>query len=175
MGEVQFIIGIKMNEKYLMYLRQSRKKIGFSILILIFLITMGVLFPHIVQSESSPAQLNKTIYVSGDGSGDFNCDGTDDQIEINEALAYVAENPEFTAVHLKGPNTYVISDSILIGNDTVLQGDPTTVIKLEDKADWPQEKPLISQMSSSGKNIIIRGFEINGNYEGNAEKHRGDG
>ncbi|WP_324446463.1 right-handed parallel beta-helix repeat-containing protein [Methanosarcina sp.] len=175
MTEIQFIIGIKMDEKYLMYVRQSRKKTGFLILILIFLITMGVLFPHIVQSESSPDQLNKAIYVSGNGSGDFNCDGTDDQIEINEALAYVAENPEFTTVHLKGPDTYVISDSILIGNDTVLQGDPTAVIKLKDKADWPQEKPLITQKSNSGKNITIKGFEIDGNYDGNAEKHRGEG
>jgi len=26
----------------------------------------------------------------------FNCDGSDDQVEINKALAYVAENPQFT-------------------------------------------------------------------------------
>ena len=83
------------------------------------------------------APSNKTVYVAGDGSGNFTCDGSDDQVEINQALAYVAENPQFSTVHLKGPNTYVISDSILIGSNTVLEGDPTAVIKLEDKAGWP--------------------------------------
>ncbi|MDQ1275410.1 MAG: hypothetical protein QG610_983 [Euryarchaeota archaeon] len=165
-----------MDEKYLRYVRKNRKKIGFSILILVFLMTLGVLVLYNIQSESSPVHLNKKVYVAGDGSGDFNCDGTDDQVEINEALAYVAENPEFTTVHLKGPNTYVISDSISIGSDTTLQGDPAAVIKLKDNVDWQHEKPLITQMSSSGhQNITITGFEIDGNYDGNAEKRRGDG
>lgn len=31
-----------------------------------------------------------TVYVSGDGTGDFNCDGTADEVEINAALAYDA-------------------------------------------------------------------------------------
>ena len=83
----------------------------------------------------------------------------------------MAENPEFTTVHLKGPNTYVISDSILIGSNTVLEGDSTAVIKLEDKAGWPVEKPLITQMDSAGNHdITIKGFEIDGNHDNNNEK-----
>ena len=74
------------------------------------------------------------LYVTTNGSGDFNCDGIDDQVEINKALAYVAENPQFTTVHLEGNTTYVISDSILIGSNTILEGDSTAVLKLEDKA-----------------------------------------
>ncbi|WP_157860302.1 pentapeptide repeat-containing protein [Methanosarcina acetivorans] len=128
---------------------------------------------NLIQSNSIP---NETVYVAGDGKGDFNCDGIDDQIEINKALAYVAKNPEFTTVYLKGPNTYVISDKILIGSDTTLEGDPTAVIKLKDNADWLHQRPLITQMSSFGnQNITITGFEIDGNYEGNTEKMRGDG
>lgn len=124
----------------------------------------------------SSSKAGMTVYVNTDGSGDFNCDGTDDQIEINEALAYVAETPEYTTVHLKGPNTYVVSDSIFIGSNTILEGDPTAVIELKDKAGWPLEKPLITQIDSSeSQNITIRGFEINGNHDGNTEKSRGKG
>ncbi|AKB37176.1 hypothetical protein MSSAC_2586 [Methanosarcina siciliae C2J] len=130
--------------------------------------------PNPAQSNFIPS--NETVYVAGDGKGDFNCDGIDDQIEINKALAYVAENPEFATVYLKGSNTYVISDKIRIGNDTTLKGDPTAVIKLKDNAYWPHQSPLITQMNSSGnQNITITGFEIDGNYEGNTEKMRGDG
>ncbi|WP_410507683.1 right-handed parallel beta-helix repeat-containing protein [Methanosarcina hadiensis] len=165
-----------MDEKYLRYLRENRKKIGISILILTFLIAIGVLVLNTIQSEHPLKSSNKKVYVAWDGSGDFNCDGTDDQVEINKALAYVAGNPEYTTVYLKGPHTYVISDKIRIGGDTTLEGDSTAVIKLKDNADWPHQRPLITQMSSSGNNnITITGFEIDGNYEGNAEKKRGDG
>ncbi|WP_410508104.1 right-handed parallel beta-helix repeat-containing protein [Methanosarcina hadiensis] len=158
-----------MDGKYLKHVYEDRKKIGVFITILIFFFTTGTVAP-----SDSPRDM--TVYVAGDGGGDFNCDGIDDQIEINKALAYVAENPEFTTVYLKGPNTYVISDSIFIGGNTTLKGDPTAVVKLEDKADWPHQKPLITQMNSSGsRNITITGFEIDGNYEGNIEKKRGDG
>lgn len=157
-----------MNEKRLTWKRIDRKKLLFLSIILIFLI-VGVTL-----TLSRPS--STTVYVATNGSGDFNCDGSDDQIEINEALAYVAENPKFTTVHLEGPNTYVISDSILIGSNTILEGDPTAVIKLEDKAGWPEEKPLITQMDSNGNNgIIIRGFEIDGNHDNNIEKRRGKG
>jgi len=145
-----------------------KKKLIFSI-IFIFLIANITL-------ALSATPSGTTVYVSTDGSGDFICDRSDDQVEINKALAYVAENSEFTTVHLKGPNTYVVSDSILIGSNTVLEGDSTAVIKLEDKAGWPTEKPIITQMDSSGNHdIIIRGFEIDGNHDNNEDKKRGKG
>ncbi len=158
-----------MNGKDLRHRWQNRKKTGVYLAILIFLIAMGTT----ALSTTSP---NTTVYVTADAGGNFNCDGSDDQVEINKALAYVAENPQFTTVHLKGPNTYVISDSILIGSDIVLEGDPTAVIKLKDEADWPRDKPLITQTDSAGNhNIIIKGFEINGNHNNNQEKKRGEG
>ncbi len=111
-----------------------------------------------------------TVYVSGDGSGDFNCDGKDDHVQINQALKFVAENSEYTTVHLKGPFTYSIDDTLLIGSNTILEGDSTAVIKLVDNASWAVMKPLIQQMSSSGNNnIIIRGFEVNVNHDGNSD------
>jgi hypothetical protein len=156
-----------MNGKELMYKYKNRKK-GIYFIILIFLITIGA-------TALSTTQSNKTVYVSTDGRGDFNCDGSDDQVEINKALEYVAENPEFTTVHLRGPGIYVISDSILIGSDTILEGDHTAVIKLKDKAGWESDKPLITQMDDAGEsNIRIKGFEIDGNHDNNEDKMKGE-
>ena len=100
-----------------------------------------------------------TVYVAGDGSGDFNCDGKDDHVQINQALKFVADNSKYTTVHLKGPFTYVIDDTLLIGSNTILEGDSTAVIKLANNAGWNTMKPLIQQMNSAGNNnIVIRGF-----------------
>ncbi|HOW13739.1 right-handed parallel beta-helix repeat-containing protein [Methanosarcina sp.] len=149
---------------------KSRKKVIIFGVTLIFLIAVIILF-----LSENPFN-NKIVYVTANGSGDFNCDGIDDQIEINKALAYIAENPGYSTVHLEGNTTYTISDSILIGSNTVLEGDSTAVIKLEDKANWQTEKPIITQMDSTGNHdIIIRGFEIDGNHDGNAEKKKGAG
>ena len=58
---------------------------GVFITICIFLTIMGTA----TTLSSTPHDM--TVYVAGDGKGDFNCDGIDDQIEINEALVYVAD------------------------------------------------------------------------------------
>jgi len=116
------------------------------------------------------------IYITGDGSGDFSCNGKDDNVQINKALKFVAENPEYTTVHLKGPFTYTINDTLLIGSNTILEGDSNAVIKLADHAGWDTMKPLIQQMNYSGNNnVAIRGFEVNGNYAGNSEIKLGSG
>jgi len=160
--------GFKMSGKRQIYKWGDRKKLFLLSIVFISLIASVTL------TLSTPS--GTIVYVATNGSGDFNCDGSDDQVEINKALAYVAENPKFTTVHLEGPNTYVISDSIFIGSDTVLEGDSAAVIKLEDKAGWPEEKPIITQMDSAGNHdIIIRGFEIDGNHDNNDEKSRGKG
>jgi hypothetical protein len=165
-----------MDEKHLRHVRSKKEKIGVSILVLVFLIALGIFVFYTVQSEFSFIPSNKTVYVTGDGSGNFTCDGSDDQVEINKALAYVAENPQFSTVHLKGPHVYVISDSILIGSNTILEGDPTAVIKLKDNAGWQSGKPLITQMDSAGINgVTIKGFEIDGNHDNNQDKKKGEG
>lgn len=107
----------------------------------------------------------RIVYVAGDGSGDFSCDGTDDQIEINQAIEYVAADEHLTTVHLKGPNTYVISDTIRVPSDTVLQGDATAVITVipHQEAMWPPYKAMIECKGHGVRNITIRGFEILGN------------
>lgn len=115
-----------------------------------------------------------TVYVAGDGSGNYNCDGVDDQIEINEALQYAAANPG-TIVHLKGPFTYTISSPVKIGNDTILEGDKSTVLKLRDNAGWDAWVPLIGQIKSIQKNITVQGFTVNVNYVNNGNVKLGKG
>ncbi|MDQ1274799.1 MAG: hypothetical protein QG610_371 [Euryarchaeota archaeon] len=115
------------------------------------------------------------VYIAGDGTGDFNCSGDDDQVQINEALTYVAENAEYTTVHLKGPFTYVIDDTLQIGSNTTLEGDSNATIKLARNAGWSSTKPLIKEKSSSSYDITIRGFNIDGNREGNTNVISGDG
>ena len=147
----------------------DRKKILILSVILTFLVAGMILFLPVKSS-------NKIIYVTATGFGDYNCDGSNDQVEINRALAYVAENPQFATVYLRGPGTYVISDSIFIGNNTVLEGDSTAVIKLKESAGWEKEKPLITQIDGNrSHNIVIKGFEIDGNHDNNSEIGKGKG
>ena len=123
------------------------------------------------------AQTPPTVYIAGDGSGDFNCDGTNDQIEINQALDYVAENSGFTSVYLKGPHTYYINEPIFISSNTIFTGDSTTKIELIQNVNWnTQNKPMIAQKGRISlpqwnawgdygddiSNVEIYGFEISG-------------
>lgn len=123
------------------------------------------------------AQTPPIVYVSSDGSGDFNCDGTGDQVQINQALDFVASDTSYTTVYLKGPATYWIDNTIYISSNTILEGDSTAKIKLIDHANWnTQFKALIMQKgatfsagmadtSNSVHDITIRGFEIDGNRD----------
>jgi len=140
----------------------------------IFLLVICLIFANapVASCRSAPP----IVYVSGNGSGDFNCDGKDDHVQINQALKFVASNPKYTTVHLKGPFTYVINDTLLIGSNTILQGDSTAVIKLANNAGWKSMKPLIQQMNSAGNsNIVVRGFEIDANHDGNLKVAKGKG
>jgi uncharacterized membrane protein len=113
------------------------------------------------------------VYVAGDGSGDYNCDGKDDHIQINQALKFVAENSACTTVHLKGPFTYYIDETLLIGNHTILEGDSGVTIKLVSNAAWDVSVPMIKERSSNSHDITIRGFIIDGNREGNTNVESG--
>ncbi|MCQ1535231.1 hypothetical protein FTO70_05915 [Methanosarcina sp. KYL-1] len=135
-----------------------KRKLG-TLFLLTSLLLTGI--PTTLAAPTAP-----TVYVAGDGSGDFNCDGKDDHVQINEALKFVADNPQYTTVYLKGPFTYVIDSTLLIGDNTILEGDSDACIKLADEAGWKTLVPLIKNRDSAGNdNITIRGFEIDGNSE----------
>jgi len=133
--------------------------------LLSFIVFLSILMNTPAVLCMTPAPI---VYVSGNSNGDFNCNGTDDHLQINQALQFVANNSEYTTVHFKGPFTYVINGTLLIGNNTTLEGDSTVVIKLADHAGWDRYIPLIKQINSSGNHeITIKGFKIDGNYENN--------
>ncbi len=120
------------------------------------------------------AQTPPVVYVSADGSGDYNCDGISDQVQINQALDFVATHASYTTVYLKGDVQYVIDEPVLIASHTILTGDATASIKLKDAAAWwTLDKPLITQTgraswnpygqpSESISDVEIYGFSING-------------
>ena len=144
-------------------------------------IFLPVFFLLTLTPALSSAMSPPTVYVSGDGTGDFNCDGENDQIEINQALEYVHNHSDYTTVYLKGPNVFWIDDTIIIYENTTLEGDSDSVVKLVDDAKWwTQYKPFIAQKGYSlalelgdpettTGNITIRGFEIDGNRDNQSE------
>lgn len=118
-----------------------------------------------------------SVIVAGDGSGDFNCDGVKDQLEINQALNRVAGDTNLTTVYLKGPMTCEIEEPIVISSNTKLTGDANVRVQLKDHTAWPYNKPLIRQkgvehwngslenqiygtMNDSISNVEIGGFEL---------------
>lgn len=113
--------------------------------------------------------VTKTIIVAGDGSGKYNCDGKDDQIQINQALAFAAKNPG-TIVHLRGPFRYFISDSLLISSNTILEGETGVTIKLAKGLKYwggpgssiLKEKAMLMIKNNSAKNVTIRNLTIDG-------------
>ena len=119
------------------------------------------------------AQTPPIVYVAGDGTGDYNCDGVSDQVQINQALDYVAAHADFTTVYLKGEFTYIIDEPVLISSNTIFTGDSTVTIKLKDNVGWNTlYKPLISQKNHTGwdafgvdgdsiSNVEMYGFSIN--------------
>ena len=129
-----------------------------------FLINFLILACVPVVLCTTPAPI---VYVAGDGSGDFNCNAKNADVQLNQALQFVTGNPGYTTVYLKGPFTYSINDTLLIGNNTTLEGDSNTTIRLTNNANWEAFKPMIKENNSGGHDITIRGFTIDGNREGN--------
>ncbi|WP_048831144.1 disaggregatase related repeat-containing protein [Methanomethylovorans hollandica] len=132
------------------------KQTSFSVLGLVFCF---LCFSIIGSGISSAAN----AYVAASGSADYICDGTNDHVEINKALAYVKSTGGGT-VYLKGPNTYWIDSTLYIGSNTKLTGDSTAEIKLVPKAGWSSNVPMI-RGDTGAKNIMITGFIIDGNSE----------
>jgi len=107
-----------------------------------------------------------TCYVARDGSGDFNCDGTDDHVQINQALSYAASHSG-TTVYFKGPATYSVSfNQMYIGSNTTITGDLTAVVKMTSQPyDLPTPsltRAVFQANSESTHDITFYGFVIDG-------------
>ena len=114
-------------------------------------------------AASSAALKTPVVYVDTDGTGNYNCDGTNDHVQLNQALAYIDGRGGGT-VYLRGPNTYWIDSTLYIGANTVLTGDSAAEIKLVSKAGWSADVPLIANIGTDD-GITITGFTIDGNSE----------
>ncbi len=122
-----------------------------------------------------------TLYItSKKGNGEYQCNGTHDQIVINKALDRVALDSNLTTVYLKGTMKCIIDEPILISSNTRLIGDSTVIVKLKDNLKWnTPNKPLIGQKNSDGSvawnigkygkgsvsNVEIAGFELSGGIQ----------
>lgn len=104
------------------------------------------------------------VYIDTDGTGNYNCNGINDNVEINKALEYVNDIGGGT-VYLRGPNTYWISETLEIGPNTILEGDKNAIIKLIPYANWDVDVPLIKNKIDYTSNYTIHGFTIDGNSE----------
>ena len=103
-----------------------------------------------------------TLYVDTDGSGDYNCDGVDDQIEINYALDNTSAGD---TVHING-STYRINDSIIPADDLKIEGDGNST-QLWFQYNINYTAPIsIFRASSTGNNCTIQDMYLNGNRTG---------
>jgi len=88
------------------------------------------------------------IFVATDGTGDYNCNGISDQVEINQALDFIANNSGYTTVYLKNGH-FIIDEPILMSSNTILTGDSTSLVELkENTAWWTYDKPMLTQKKS---------------------------
>ena len=132
----------------------------------LFLVTCLILttVPAVLGGENK-----QVITVAGDGSGKYNCDGKDDNVQINQALDDAASLGGAT-VHLKGPFTYEIGDTLQIGSNTILEGESGVTIKLApglNKWGGPGSKPanekaMLMIKNNSAKNVTIRNLTVDG-------------
>ncbi|HET8689200.1 MAG TPA: right-handed parallel beta-helix repeat-containing protein [Methanosarcina sp.] len=135
----------------------------------LFLVTCLILTTVPAALGASSTQSSKVVTVAGDGSGDYNADGNADDVQINQALEFAAQNPG-TTVYLKGPFTYDISDSLRIGSNTILEGDSGTKIKLADglsvwggrESNIAEKKAMLMIRGSSATDVTIRGIIVDG-------------
>ncbi|RLE01101.1 MAG: hypothetical protein DRI99_07815, partial [Candidatus Aminicenantes bacterium] len=102
------------------------------------------------------------VYVATDGTGDYNCDGTDDQIEINQAISDINSTGGGT-VHLKA-GTYIISDSISLSSNLIFEGEgmEKTIIKIEDGSTKENWATIAGEGISS---TTIKNLTIDGNKD----------
>ena len=146
---------------------KKMKIVSASVRLFLLAVFMGI-------SSLADAQNPPVVYISRDSTGDYQCDGDADQVEINQALQFVATHQDYTTVYLKGPFEYVVNEPVLIPSHTILAGDPDALIRLQDSVDWQTRyKPVITQSGLSSwdaygnpgetvEDVEIYGFGIDG-------------
>lgn len=107
-------------------------------------------------------QTRTEIVVATDGSGDYNCDGSSDETEINEAITNLPSGGGI--VHLK-KGTYTIDGIInILKSNVVLEGEgPATIIKAANSSELNRLIGVGNGGSVSYNDIYIRKLKVDGN------------
>ncbi len=107
-------------------------------------------------------QTRTEIVVATDGSGDYNCDGTSDQIEINEAISNLPADGGI--VRLK-KGTYTISAAIsILKNNVTLEGEgPATIIKMANATNLDYMITVGDGGTTTYSNCLVRNLQCDAN------------
>ncbi len=124
------------------------------------------------------AGTTKYITWSGGPSGDYTCDGTHDEVEINTAFAWANSNPS-NIIKMRGtgdsssPHKYHIEGQIKICSYVTWTAETGACLWVPDNACgstisdcvFPNGTPVIGQLGSYIVKVEIYGFEIDGNCQ----------
>ncbi|KYH41315.1 MAG: Disaggregatase related protein [Candidatus Bathyarchaeota archaeon B26-1] len=108
-------------------------------------------------------RVKRRIVVATDGTGDYNCDGVNDEYEINAAIESLSRIGGGT-VHLKEGN-YIIDGSVVLAHNIIFEGEgqDRTYIKLKD---WNNREYWGLFVLDRVSNVTVKDFTLDGN------KHR---
>lgn len=124
------------------------------------------------------AGTTKYITWSGGPSGDYTCDGTHDEVEINAAFTWANSNPS-NIIKMRGtgdsssPHKYHIEGQIKICSYVTWTAETGACLWVPDNACgstisncvFPNGTPVIGQLGSYIVKVEIYGFEIDGNCQ----------
>ena len=153
-------------------MRLIKNKINIKTINLVWIVFILISRQIVVSQTITATRTNGDIVT-------FTCDGTDDHIEINQALEYVKENGGTVTL---SAGTFIFDGVIWIaGNNTTLQGAGMnkTTLKLVDNAGWSyyfknknnewelhHAGPMIMNKVEAMHHITLRDLKIDGNkYE----------
>ena len=134
---------------------------------LLYFCSLCILSTGIFPNQASALCDTGTCYITGDGSGDFNCDGADDHVQLQQAFDYAASHSG-TTLYLKGPFVYNVDpNKMYIGSHITITGNSTAVVRLKKQdPNFPTPsltRAIFQANSSSIQDITFHGFEIDGN------------
>jgi parallel beta-helix repeat protein len=109
-------------------------------------------------------QTRTEIVVATDGSGDYNCDGSSDEDEINEAISNLPAGGGI--VRLK-QGTYTIDGIIeILKSNVTLEGEgPATVIKAGNASELNRLISIGNGGTTAYSDICIRKLKVDGNRD----------
>lgn len=120
----------------------------------------------------------KYITWSGGPSGDYTCDGTNDEVQFNQAFTWGNSNPN-NVIKMRGtgdassPHKYNLQGPVKMCSNVVWTAETGVCLFIPNGACgtsisncvFPNGTPVIGQLSSYITNVEIYGFEFDGNCQ----------